>query len=83
MMSFPFICSNIPAAPAYGVYISLSIRYSTACGFYHDFLDRELLLRKKESTEPCVPSGYVEVESLTVATMTMTWPTVTEYLCHK
>ena len=25
IVNFPFICSNIPAAPAYGVYISLSV----------------------------------------------------------
>ena len=25
IVNFPFICSNIPAAPAYGVYISLMI----------------------------------------------------------
>jgi hypothetical protein len=28
IVNFPFICSNIPAAPAYGVYISELIRYS-------------------------------------------------------
>ena len=37
IVKFPFICSNIPAAP--GVYISpQSIRYSCACGTDHDFL---------------------------------------------
>jgi hypothetical protein len=36
---FPFICSNIPAAPAYGVYISQLIYYSGACGSYQDFLE--------------------------------------------
>ena len=46
-MNFPFICSNIPAAPAYGVYISHMIRYSRACGSYQDVLDRGLLLTKK------------------------------------
>jgi hypothetical protein len=46
-MNFPFICSNIPAAPAYGVYISQMIRYSRACGSYQDFLDRGLLLTRK------------------------------------
>jgi hypothetical protein len=40
--NFPFICSHIPAALAYGVYISQLIRYSRACGSYHDFLDRGL-----------------------------------------
>ena len=39
--------SNIPAAPAYGVYISQLIRYSRACGSYQDFLDRGLLLTMK------------------------------------
>jgi hypothetical protein len=34
IVNFPFICSNIPAAPAYGVYISQLIRYSRACGSY-------------------------------------------------
>ena len=47
IVNFPFICSNIPAAPAYGVYISELIRYSRACGAYRDFLDRVLLLTRK------------------------------------
>ena len=42
------ICSNIPAAHAYGVYISQLIRYSRVCGSYQDFRDRGLLLTKKE-----------------------------------
>ena len=37
---FSFIYSNIPAAPVYGVYIPQLIRYSRACGVYHDFLVR-------------------------------------------
>jgi len=41
------ICSNIPAAPGYGVYMSQLIRYSRACGSYHDFLDRGLALTRK------------------------------------
>jgi hypothetical protein len=32
IVNFPFICSNIPAAPVYGIYISQMIRYSRACG---------------------------------------------------
>ena len=31
IVNFPFISSNIPAAPAYGVYISQLIPYSRAC----------------------------------------------------
>jgi len=44
VVNFPFICSNISAAPAYGVYISQWMRYSRACGSYQD---RGLLLRRK------------------------------------
>ena len=47
IVNFPFICSNIPAAPAYGVYISQLIRYFRACGSYNDFLERGLLLSRK------------------------------------
>ena len=47
VVNFPFVCSNIPAAPAYGVYMSQMIRYSRACGSYRDFLDRGLLLTRK------------------------------------
>ena len=46
-VNFPFICSNIPASPAYGVFISQLIRYSRACGSYYDFLDRGMLLTRK------------------------------------
>ena len=35
IVKFPFICSNIPAAPAYGVNISQLIRYSSACGYIY------------------------------------------------
>jgi hypothetical protein len=47
IVNFPFICSNIPATPAYVVYISQLIRYSRACGSYQDYLDRGLLQRRK------------------------------------
>jgi hypothetical protein len=47
IVNFPFICSNIPAAPAYGVYISQMILYSRGCGSYQDFLDRGCLLTRK------------------------------------
>ena len=44
IVNFPFLSSNIPAAPAYGVYISQLIRFSRACDGYSDFLDRVRLL---------------------------------------
>ena len=47
IVNFPFLSSNIPAAPAYRVYISQLIRYSLGFISYHDFLDRRLLLTRK------------------------------------
>ena len=32
--NFPFLSSNIPSSPAYGVFISQHIRYARACSFY-------------------------------------------------
>jgi hypothetical protein len=42
VVNFLFICNNIPASPAYEVYISHCVRYSRVCGFYTDFPDRGL-----------------------------------------
>jgi len=44
---FPFLCSNIPTAPAYGVYISQLILYWTACDTSWNTLLRGLLLTRK------------------------------------
>ena len=32
----PFLSSNIPSAPTYGVYVSQLIRYARACSNYQD-----------------------------------------------
>ena len=39
-VNFPFLSSNIPSAPAYGVYVSQLIRYAKACSNYQDFMER-------------------------------------------
>ena len=46
-VKFPFMSSNIPSAPAYGVYASQLIRYAHCCSNYSDFLlcHRALLTR--------------------------------------
>jgi hypothetical protein len=46
-INFPNMCSNIPASPAYGVYISQLIRYVRASSNYSDFLQRHLYLRNR------------------------------------
>jgi hypothetical protein len=80
--NFPFICSNIPAAPAYEVYISQMKRCSRACGSYHNFLDRGLLLARNQLNQgSLLVSWSHHFVNLTV--VTMTWLTTMEYLCHK
>ena len=47
IINFPNMCSNIPASPAYGVYISQLIRYARDSSNYSDFLKRHLHLRNR------------------------------------
>ena len=44
IVNFPFMSSNIPSAPAYGVYASQLIRYARCCSSYSDFLLRHRVL---------------------------------------
>ena len=37
VVSFPFLSSNIPSSPSYGVCISQLIRYARCCSYYDDF----------------------------------------------
>jgi len=46
IVNYPFLDSNIPSSPAYGVYISQFIRYSRACNSYQVFLRCVLLTRE-------------------------------------
>ena len=47
IINFPNMCSNIPASPAYGVYILQLIRYARASSNYSDFLKHHLHLRNR------------------------------------
>jgi hypothetical protein len=47
IINFPNMCCNIPASPAYGVYISQLIRNVRASSNYSDFLKRHLHLRNR------------------------------------
>ena len=44
IVNFPFMSSNIPSAPAYGVYASQLIRYARCCSNYSNFLSRHRAL---------------------------------------
>lgn len=47
IVNFPYLSSNIPTSPSYGVFISQLIRYARACSTYKDFVSRSLLLTSK------------------------------------
>ena len=53
IVNFPFLSSNIPSAPAYGVYVSQLIRYARACSNYQDFIER-----RKVFTTKLLSQGY-------------------------
>ena len=55
VVNFPFLSSNIPSAPAYGVYVSQLIHYARACSNYKDFIMME---RGKMLTRKLLSQGY-------------------------
>ena len=44
IVHFPFLSSNIPSGPSYGVYISQLVRYARCCSHYDDFRYRHKCL---------------------------------------
>ena len=61
IVNFPFLSSNIPASPAYGVYMSQLIRYSRACTSYRDFLSRGKILTSK-----LIQQGFLKQRLITI-----------------
>ena len=57
--NFPFLSSNIPTSPAYGVFVSQPIRYARACSSYGCFILRATRLSNK-----LLEQGYARGGSL-------------------
>ena len=53
IVNFPYLNSNIPSGPAYGVYISQLVRIGRICSDYSDFA-----LRNYKLTERLINQGY-------------------------
>ena len=68
IVNFPFLSSNIPSAPAYGVYVSQLIRYARTCSNYQDVMERG-----KVFTTKLLSQGYQKTKLL-VATLVL-WET--------
>ena len=52
--NFPFLSSNIPSSPAYGVFISQLIRYARACSLYECFI-----LKVRRLSSRLLKQGYL------------------------
>ena len=52
-MNFPYLDSNIPRNPAYGVYISQLVRYARICSRKDDFIYRHRRLSLKLQQQGC------------------------------
>ena len=44
IVNFPFLSSNIPAGPSYGIYISQLVRIGRICNTYDEFVKRHLMI---------------------------------------
>ena len=53
IVNFPYLCSNIPSRPAYGVYIFQLVRIARICSDYSDFVSRHYKL-----TERLISQGF-------------------------
>ena len=60
-VNFPFLSSNIPSAPAYGVYVSQLIRYARACSNYQDIMERGKVL-----TTRLLSQGYQKTKVVAI-----------------
>ena len=62
IVNFPFMSSNIPSAPAYGVYASQLIHYARCCSNYSDFLSRHRALVRRLLSQGykvnCLPNTF-------------------------
>ena len=58
IVNFPFMSSNIPSAPAYGVYASQLIRYASCCSNYSDFSLHHRALVTRLLSQEIVKCGF-------------------------
>ena len=59
--NFPFLSSNFPTSPAYGVFISQLIRYARACSSYGCFILKARRLSNKLLDQTGIRQGTLEI----------------------
>ena len=77
-MNYPFICSNIPAAPAY-IDINLAVDLIFQSLWLAIMIFLKGVAANKEATEPGVPGEYIEAITSQVSRL----PSCYMYLYHK
>ena len=80
IVNFSISSSNIPPAPAYGVYVVQLVRYHRACCNYQDFVDRWKLLSNKLSQGIAMRSFCQQLKSSMEDIMTLLVPTMCHFL---
>ena len=58
IVNFPFLSSNMPSGPSYGVYISRLIRYARCCSHYDD----DFRYRHKCLVDRLLSQGYIAIK---------------------
>ena len=71
--NFPFLSSNIPSSPAYGVFISQLIRYARVSSSYECFILRAVRLSNKLLGQGC----YTAFWMMTIYSDTLHWSGIT------
>ena len=57
IVNFPYMSSNIPSGPAYGIYISQLVRIGWICSTYEEFVKRNMLV-----TSRLIKQGFLYVK---------------------
>jgi hypothetical protein len=83
IVNFPYLCSNIPVSPAYGVHISQLIRYARACSAHDQFLVRGSLLTNKLKSQgfKCFTYRQLSTNFMVVTTILFTHTTFLRATC--
>ena len=73
IVNFPFLSSNIPSGPSYGVYISQLIRNVRCCSHYGDFRYRHKCLVDRLLSQGYMPWGFRSLSRNFMADIRISW----------
>ena len=72
IVNFPFLSSNIPSSPAYGMFVSHLVRYPRSSSDYSDFVKRGSVLAARLANKGFLSRDYIiHVKSSMVVIQTL------------